>query len=577
MNAAIYVRVSTEEQATGLAISPDQQRKICHGICERNGWDIVGEFSDVTNYVSTKPPGPIGKVVNPSAKRIDRPGFVALLDLVESGSVDVVVCWRDDRLYRHERVVTALKNAFELAAERRNGRPVEVYQETGVITQDFMYLQAMMWRKENEARVARTRMGKIGTLEQGRWPGVYKRLGYRTVKEKGKRGRKIVLADAEEVQTVRGIYEWCASGLSLREIRAKLLASGADQKKGAIKHDWSIGVIQSVLRAPDYMGKATWSFHDKEHSIEIPRIIDDDLWQRCQRQLERNKTLATRNGKVPYMLQGIVECGDCGHVMGCYCRRYDYYTLADGTRKRNLKKMPEYYYVCPTPRDYPDEDHARPYSRYGALLDDQVWRTIVDDVIRRPDVVKAQTLRRQAELIAQGDAIDGDIERTRGEVADIEQQRAFYQRQAARGKMTEAEFDARMDETQGWLEEKQAEIAHLLQLRDDASRVNHSLQYATEFLTGLQRRVTAIDQSREEMRQMSRQRREKIMRTRREIVRALVDKVIWYPDGSVEIQGVIDGSEAVQSESIGRPTWSRSVCLPRTSASEGRGTLPTTR
>jgi hypothetical protein len=53
----------------------------------------------------------------------------------------------------------------------------------------------------------------------------------------------------------------------------------------------------------------------------------------------------------------------------------------------------------------------------------------------------------QGELQRQGENVDGDIAHARKRLVEVDQERAFYQRQAARGKITEQEFDVRMEET----------------------------------------------------------------------------------------------------------------------------------
>ena len=102
----------------------------------------------------------------------------------------------------------------------------------------------------------------------------------------------------------------------------------------------------------------------------------------------------------------------------------------------------------------------------GASLDWQVWRYIVDYGIKRPDLIREQVQARQAELQAQRESADGEITHARRRLAKIDQERTFYQRQAARGKITEMEFDARMDETEDACKYWQSELACLRELRD---------------------------------------------------------------------------------------------------------------
>jgi len=67
---------------------------------------------------------------------------------------------------------------------------------TGAVIDRFtLNIKAAIWREENKRRAERMRMGKIGTLKDRRWPGQYDKFGYATVKEPGKRGCIITLAE----------------------------------------------------------------------------------------------------------------------------------------------------------------------------------------------------------------------------------------------------------------------------------------------------------------------------------------------------------------------------------------------
>ena len=216
---------------------------------------------------------------------------------------------------------------------------------------------------------------------------------------------------------------------------------------------------------------------------------------------------------------------------------------------------PRHRYSCATAKLFArDHDHPRPYLFNGRPLDWAVWRYIVDNGIRRPDHIRLQVLARQEELQRQGDGVDGDVAHARRKLAEVERERAFYQRQAARGKMTEREFDARMEETEDARRYWQGELDRLKELRDNAVKVQNGLEYATELLTSLQARLPEIDQTPEELAALPKEQQESILRERQKIIRALCDKVIVWSDRRVQLVGVIDGSEAAQFDLI-RPRW----------------------
>jgi len=530
----LYARVSDPDiQDSDDKVSIEQQLAEMRALCERNSWHILAQFIDRESYQATQNPKK-GKMVNPSGERADRPQFLAMLDAIKAGEVDVVLCWRDDRLVRHPRVAVALEDAMDIGDAQRNGRPkIEVRDATGALIDRFtLSIKATIWREENKRRAERSRMGKLATLQQGRWPGGYRRHGYNTVKKPGKRGR-IIVEDPEIAPIVRKIYEMYDAGVGVSEIRKYLIAHEVPQIYTMLcKHDWGLPLIFRILRREDYLGGATWRFSDGTTvTVDIPQIIDDDLWHRVQKRMDRNKILSKRNAKGVYLLQGITRCGDCGNGMSV-------------SRSRNFSGG--YAYRCHTASHNPHEPHPNPYNHNGPDLDWAVWRHIVDYGIKRPDVIREQVQARQVELQAQGDNVDSDIAHARHRLAEVAQERAFYQRQAARGKIREEEFDARMAETEETERYWQDELERLQELRDNTTRVQAGLDYATELLTALQERLAKIDQAPDEMETLPEEKQNEILKARQEIVRALCDTVYVYADKRVKIEGVLDGSEAAQ-------------------------------
>jgi site-specific DNA recombinase len=562
-NIVEYARVSKEEQAQGDKASIQEQLEAQAELVERNGWRVVGVFVDKENYTAIQAPNK-GKTVNPSGERADRPQFLAMLEQVRTGKIDAIVCWRDDRLVRHPRVAVALEDALDIGDTRRNSRgKIEIFEATGAIIDRFtLSIKAAIWREENKRRVERSQMGRVTTLKLGRWPGHYDRLGYEAIKEPGKRGRKIVPISEEE-KTIRLIFDMFDGGKSVRAIAEELKKQGVEQKgRSTRKDDWNPAVIYQILSSEDYTGKATWNFKDgRRISIDIPPIISIEQWKRVQTRLTENKRLSPRNAGGVYLLQGLVICGECNSALAARSHRYYYGRLKDGTVKRYPYKVPKFYYVC-IRRDrmpYNEAEHPSPFNFEGASLDWDVWRYVVDNGIKRPESIHAQALARHAELKAQGDSVDGDIAHARRKLSEVDQERAFHQRQAGRGKITEQEFDARMGETEEAREYWQEELARLKELRDNADRVQAGLDYVTDFLTHLEQQLAGIDQSPDELETLPDAERQRVLRKRQKIIRALCDKVYVHADGRVRIEGVLDGSEAAEFElgSLQRCWWDK--------------------
>lgn len=181
-------------------------------------------------------------------------------------------------------------------------------------------------------------------------------------------------------------------------------------------------------------------------------------------------------------------------------------------------------------------------------MDWNVWRHLVDYGIKHPDLIQAQVLARQAKLQTQGESVDGEVAHARRKLKEVDRERAFYQRQAGRGKITEEEFDARMDETEVSRQYWQDELERLQELRDNAAKVQAGLDYAIELMNALQEQLPKIDLEPEALKALPEDERNKVLKGRRKIIRALCDKVLVYADGRVKIEGALDGSEAAQFE-----------------------------
>ena len=78
--AVLYARVSSENQDTSDKVSIQAQVESMTDLCKRLNWQIVETFVDNKRYIKTKPPRK-GRVVEPSGKWDDRPGFLAMLAL----------------------------------------------------------------------------------------------------------------------------------------------------------------------------------------------------------------------------------------------------------------------------------------------------------------------------------------------------------------------------------------------------------------------------------------------------------------------------------------------------------------
>ena len=548
--AVLYARVSSEDQAKGDAVSIDSQLADMRSLCERNGWQVYNTFIDCENYTATQAPKK-GKVVNPSGERADRPHFLAMLETIKTGDVDLVLCWRDDRIMRHPRVAVALEDALDVGDGRRGNKgKITLHDATGAIIDRFtLSIKAVIWREENKRRSERIKMGKVGTLQKGRWPGKYGRFGYVARMEPGKRGCIIELGNPAEVQTVRDIFNWYDQGLTVRTISKKLITRGDWQTDKQHIYPWNPTLVARILRAEDYTGVAKWEFDDVAMTIEIPAIVSREQWERVQKRLDNNRSQSSRNAKRTFILHHLTVCGECGATISPGVKRHYYGRLASGEIKKYYYDPPAFYYRCTkAAKVYEGVNHPMPYNFEGNALEWAVWRYLVDNGIKQPDLIIEQVQNRQQQLMAQGEDVAGDINRGKVKLVEIEQERTFYQRQAARGKISEQEFDLRMAETLEASDHWRAEIERLQELRDNTAKVKASLDYAEGLLRALEQNLSEIDHSPDELAQLPEKQLEIVLKARQKVIRALCDRIVIYAGGRIVVEGLLDGSELSQFE-----------------------------
>ena len=89
--AVIYIRISSESQ--GENSSPIEQEIDCR-LAEEKDLQVVHIYRDLEKYWVGN------KLIDPLGSRSDRPGLLAMLKDAAEDEFDVILAWREDRLYR---------------------------------------------------------------------------------------------------------------------------------------------------------------------------------------------------------------------------------------------------------------------------------------------------------------------------------------------------------------------------------------------------------------------------------------------------------------------------------------------
>jgi len=263
---AIYIRTSSEAQ--GEKASPSEQEADCRSLAKEKGLMVVHVYRDIEKYRVKN------KLVEPSGLRSDRPGLLAMLKDVAKGEFDVILAWREDRLYRGLRSMLLV---------------LEAIQQYNIM----ILLQERMT------------MGVIARLKAGKANTGQDRYGY--VRD----GEQIHILE-EEAEWVRQIFTWYTQKTPLMQIRKRLIAANAPQNGSSIYRQiqWSRSSIQAILRsAKEYAyGFKAYSRAGQTFHIPVEPIIDMPTYELFIKMREENTTYTKHLKKNDYLLAGHMKC-----------------------------------------------------------------------------------------------------------------------------------------------------------------------------------------------------------------------------------------------------------------------------
>lgn len=510
--AAIYIRVSTEQQAEKA--SPQEQEKDCRALCERQGYTVVDVYSDTEKYRVGK------RLVEPSGTRGDRPQFRRMLAAADAGTVDVVIAWKEDRLYRSYRPMLDFLECVE-----HNKLAVELVKEHFDAT--IAPVKAWAARLELQAKSERTAMGRAARLAAGKvHPGIVA-FGWRS-----NAGTVEIFED--EAVWVRRIFEWYVAGVSVAEIRRRLIEQGAPQRgatsfgKGKLPVPWAKGVLQKLLTNPTYWtGRTSVTLASgKRFDLIYPTIIPASLGLQVADRRRMNKSHHLRNVKHTYLLAGMVYCARCGVKMG-------------GKARRNRDGSDRLAYTC----QYHNAGYANgddsgccrtvSASKLDADVWEKTWRLVSDDaffsarVREKVDELRAAELNAEAEVAGLSSALD-----------DILLQRQKVMNWALAGKITEADMEtklAALSFEEAGLKRELADKSLLVGNRADkllafAQRYREKLRRGGDFLNA---EPTSPEMAAEQF------------AIRREILEAIVTRIEVGPDKLAAVDFLLLDQDAV--------------------------------
>ncbi|NQD67278.1 recombinase family protein [Bacillus haikouensis] len=317
MKAAIYVRVSTAEQAAeGYSIRAQTDRLKAY--CVSQGWEIF-EFYVDDGY---------------SAKDTNRPNLNRMMKHIEEGLIDCVLVYRLDRLTRSVRDLYSILETLD-KYDCKFKSATEVYDTTTAMGRMFITIVAALAQWERENTGERIRMGMEQKAREGNWVMNQAPYGYEIDKE-----NKTLIVNDQEALIVKRIYEHYLNGKTMRKIAVGFNKSNVSTKTGAI---WNEFKVKYILSNPLYIGTMRYNYRvNKENYFEVedahPAIISKDTFESAQKIRESRRVVHPRAATSKFIFSGIAKCARCGAPLA---GKYGYYKSK--TKKDHISRPRNYY------------------------------------------------------------------------------------------------------------------------------------------------------------------------------------------------------------------------------------------
>lgn len=401
MKAAYYARVSTEKQEDERTI--DSQVADLVELIKVNGDTVIDNYID-DGYSGTL---------------LARPELDRLRDDAQKGLFDIVYFHSPDRLARRyvwqEVVIEELKSKGIKVLFKN--RPIAETPEDQLL----LGMQGIVAEYERTKFVERTRRGRLHRAKSGHILGNIPPYGYTcTKKSESESGYAYYVINEEEAKTVRLMFNLLADKqMTTYGIIVELNRLNIKARKG---NRWAKSSVAKILRNETYTGTTYYNkhygvpsqsngdngevkYHRRKNTslrlrpkdqwipiLDIPQIINPEVFTRGQRQLEANSRFSNRNTKLQYLLKGLPRCSK------------------DSRAYVGVPMHGRPFYRCSGKSKLVSEIPCKSSSVSAGILEPIVWDSVVE-LVNDPKKILVQLRKRQQKQTAKAFNIDAEIAR----------------------------------------------------------------------------------------------------------------------------------------------------------------------
>lgn len=325
MNVALYIRVSTQEQAKeGYSVGEQTERLQKYADAMR--WNVYKIYTD---------PGFTGS-------NMERPALQNMIRDIKAGRIQKVIVYKLDRLSRSQRDTLELIEDIFLANDCDFVSMNENFDTSTPFGRAMIGILSVFAQLEREQIKERMTMGRVARAKEGKWGGGKEPpFGYDY--EDG----ELKINDYEALQ-VRELYKLALTDISPYAITETMNKKGYRARAG----HWAETSVRRILSSKLYIGYV--KFGKEWHKGLHTPIIDTDTFEQVQKIMAHRKALKLCNqnpGKATSYLGGLLYCGCCGakydkvtsikKLNGGNVYKYEFFQCQSrGKRKKSLVRDP---------------------------------------------------------------------------------------------------------------------------------------------------------------------------------------------------------------------------------------------
>ena len=366
-NAALYLRLSQEDELTGESSSIITQRQMLRKYADDNRINVYGEYVD-DGYSGTN---------------YDRPDFQRMIQDIEDGKVNCVIVKDLSRLGRNY-VLTG--QYTELYFPSKNVRFIAISDGVDSLNGENEFAPFKNIINEWYARdiSKKVRAALQTKYELGQRFCAWAPIGY--LKDPDSHGKFII--DEENRWIIEKIFDYALSGMGTGQITKTLTKEKIPtpswiiyQRNGLFenvfegqpeskRYAWTIAQVRNILTDETYIGN---TIHNKQGTISFKNkkrkrkpesewvrkenthkpIISKDVFDRVQ-DMRKSRRRETKDGQTQ-IFAGLVKCADCG------------WTMRMGTNKHNQTTYR--HFSCHKYNQYGKDVCTCHYIRYDVLYE----------------------------------------------------------------------------------------------------------------------------------------------------------------------------------------------------------------